>query len=131
MLSASLLAQIKVAHALLACVSGLGFLARGISGWLGYREILGQRWVRVVPHIVDSALLAAGLTLAVSFSISPLQQPWFATKLVLLAGYIGTGGRALRLARRGRPAGIWFALALLCLGGVFLSALTRRPLGLP
>ena len=51
----------------IACVvlSGAGFLLRGL--WmLGASPLLGRRWVRVVPHLVDSALLASAVALAVT-----------------------------------------------------------------
>jgi uncharacterized membrane protein SirB2 len=129
-MTTSILIHIKTLHVLLAVLSAVGFVLRAGCGLLGRRSILRRRWVRVAPHVVDTALLGAGVALAMSYSLSPLQQPWFATKLLLIVLYIGSGGVTIRRAREGGSLLPWLLAALLCLAGVFASALARRPLGL-
>lgn len=122
---------VKQAHVGLALVSAAGFILRMAWIALGQAHRLRHRWVRVAPHLVDTLLLVAGVILAVSYSLSPLQHPWFAAKLLLLVAYVASGGIVIRRARRDEALGIWPILALACLALIFASALTHRPLGLP
>lgn len=81
------------------------FFLRGV--WM-LRGTLAKRgrWVRIVPHAVDSLLLASAVTLAVLLGISPLEAPWLLAKIVALLLYIALGAVALR---RGRTLGIRLA----------------------
>jgi len=60
---------------------------------------LGQRWVSIAPHMVDSVLLASAIALAVTTRQYPLVAGWLTAKVVALAGYIGLGMIALRFGR--------------------------------
>ena len=130
-MDAGTLQLIKASHVTLAVVSALGFALRGAWIVAGQGQRLQRRWVRIAPHVVDTCLLLAGLTLALSYRLSPLAHPWFAAKLLLLVAYIASGSVAIRRGRRGEPAGIWLAMALACLALIFASAFTHRPLALP
>ncbi len=121
---------IKPLHVVLALVSGTGFALRG---WWMLRSSprLGARWVRIAPHVLDTALLASGVYLAVALRLSPLAHPWLAAKLVLLVAYIGAGAVALRRGPTLPVRATALALALGCYALILVSALTHRPLGLP
>jgi uncharacterized membrane protein SirB2 len=124
-----LITVLKPLHAVLALVSGAGFALRG-AWMLRGSPRLDARWVRVVPHVVDSVLLLSGIGLAVMLGLWPTAHPWLATKLFLLVVYIAAGMLALR---RGRTRGIRaaaLAVALSTYGLILASALTHRPLGL-
>jgi len=83
----------------------------------------GTRAARIVPHVVDTVLLASAIWLAVILGQYPLQQPWLTAKVVGLLVYIGLGTVALK---RKKP---WaFVLALVTVGYVIAVALTRNPL---
>ncbi|PXX96380.1 SirB2 family protein [Halomonas sp. LBP4] len=99
---------IKHLHITAATVSILFFVLRA---WWSVRQapLLQQRWVRVVPHLVDTALLALGVTLMVMLSIWPHQHPWLAAKLLALLAYIGLGTVAIK---RGRTPAMRGAAAL-------------------
>lgn len=58
--------------------------------------MLQRRWVRLVPHVIDSLLLASAITLAVLLEISPLTAPWLMSKIVALLLYIVLGTVAIR-----------------------------------
>ena len=62
-----------------------------------------SHWARWVPHLLDSLLFAAGLTMAVGLSISPLTHSWFAAKLIAIVAYIVIGGIALKGKRTRNP----------------------------
>jgi uncharacterized membrane protein SirB2 len=74
------------------------FFLRGV--WM-MRGTLAQRgrWVRILPHAVDSVLLVSAVTLAVKLGISPLSSPWLLAKIVALLLYIALGAVALRRGR--------------------------------
>ena len=85
------------------------FALRG--GWMAAGSpLLASRFARVVPHVVDTILLAAGVGLSVVTRQVPVAQPWLTAKLAGLVLYIVLGSIALR---RGRSRG----LRLLALAG--------------
>jgi uncharacterized membrane protein SirB2 len=98
------------------------FLLRG-TWMLARSPMLERRWVRVVPHVNDSLLLAAALYMTAQIGL----QPWIVAKLVALAVYVVLGTLALR---RGRTAALraWaFAGALIVLAYILAVALTKSP----
>ena len=129
--SVSMLYILKTAHVVLAVVSAAGFGLRVLWIALGQSRRLHWRWVRIAPHCVDTALLAAGVAVAVGYSLSPLEHPWFAVKLLLLVAYVLSGAATIRRARGGVATGPWPLVALACLALIFITALSHRPLGLP
>ena len=67
---------------------------------------------RYTSYAIDTVLLVAGISLAISWRLSPLEQPWLASKLILLLAYIVLGSFALK---RGRTAGVRGTCYLLAL----------------
>lgn len=90
--------------------------------------LLQQRWVRIVPHIVDTALLASAITLSIQLSISPLAAPWLMAKIIALLAYILLGTIAIK---RGKTKNIrivaWLA-AQLVFFYIIGVAITHDPL---
>ena len=114
----------------IACVvlSGTGFLLRGL--WMvGASPLLGRRWVRVVPHLVDSVLLASAVALAVASGQYPLAQDWLTAKVVALLAYILCGTMALKRGRSRAIRSVFFVVALLVFGYIVSVAMTRSPFG--
>ncbi|HEU4618979.1 MAG TPA: SirB2 family protein [Gammaproteobacteria bacterium] len=88
------------------------------------------KWLRIVPHIVDTVLLASGLTLAFWIRQYPfVNSGWLTAKVIGLIAYIALGVVLFR-APLGRPArwGIW-AAALLVFAYIVSVAVTKRPAG--
>ena len=74
-------------HVTCVTLSGLGFLLRGV--WMLIESPrLNQRWVRIVPHVLDTALLGSAIAMAVISSQYPLAQNW------LTAQFRGPAARA-------------------------------------
>ncbi len=118
---------LKHLHVTFVALSGLLFLVRGI--WmLRASPNLEQRWVRIVPHIVDTLLLASAIGLAVVSHQYPGQMPWLTAKVVGLVAYIVLGTIALK---RGRTQGVRtaaFVGALACFAYIVAVAVTKNPL---
>lgn len=121
-------ALLKLAHVSSVVVSGCGFLLRGLWMMQG-SPLLQRRWVRVVPHIVDTVLLASALALVILTRQYPWTHGWVLAKILALLLYITLGMMALR---RGRTPAIRIAStlgAVLTFGYIVSVALTRDPLG--
>ena len=120
---------LKHVHIALALASALGFVARGAL-MLREAPLLQARWVRVAPHVLDTMLLVSAVALAVIGAFNPLRTPWLATKIGLLVAYVVAGSIALRRGRTPARRRTGFAVALLLLAGLFITAVTKAPLGI-
>ncbi len=121
-------ATIKHIHLGAVALSALGFAARAIA------SLQGATWVqarpaKILPHIVDTVLLASALTLAWMLHLDPAHTPWLMAKILGLLLYIAFGVVTMR-ARLGLPlrasAGI---AALLVLGWIASVAMLKNPWG--
>ena len=89
------------------CLSGLLFTARGI-GIYGRMAWVEARWVRIVPHLIDTVLLTSAVLLAVQIQQYPFVHGWITAKLLGLILYVVLGVLALGpsggIAATRRPA---------------------------
>lgn len=118
---------LKALHITCVLLSYALFLLRGV--WmLRTSPMLQARWVKVLPHLVDTLLLGSAIMLAVQLNISPLSAPWLMTKIIAMLCYIGLGMLAIK---RGKTRRIRLA-AWLAAQAVFFYivavALTHDPL---
>jgi uncharacterized membrane protein SirB2 len=121
---------LKHLHMSFAALSGLLFLVRGI--WmLSGSQRLQQRWVKIVPHVVDTLLLASAIGLAAWSHQYPGQSPWLTAKLVALAAYIVLGTVALKRGRTRQARVLAFIGALLCFAYIVAVAVSKNPLLVP
>lgn len=116
---------LRQVHVALAVASLLMFVARGAL-LLAARPI--PRPLRWLPHVNDTLLLAAAITLAVWSSQYPFQQAWLTAKLGALFVYILLGRQALRRDISSARRLSWLIAALAAIAYVFAVALTRSPL---
>ncbi len=117
--------MLKSLHIMLAYLTVLGFTVRGLWA-VTDSPLRRQAWVRVVPHVIDTALLVLGVALAVQLGAS-LADPWLAAKLSALLAYIAFGVLTMRATARGLQL-LGFAGALLSVAYIFAVAFTRSPL---
>ncbi|SDN50613.1 Uncharacterized membrane protein SirB2 [Janthinobacterium sp. OK676] len=117
--------SLKHFHMGCAAASGCLFLLRG-AWMLRASPALQQRWVKVLPHLVDTALLASAITLAVWSGQSPGSQPWLAAKLCALVAYIVLGTIALKRGKTPAVRGTAFALAVLVFAYIVAVAVTKQ-----
>ena len=120
-------AVLKMIHVTTAAVSYALFVVRGI--WMiNGSPRLTQRWVRIVPHVNDTLLLAAAIWMTVLTHQYPGTHAWLTAKLAALVVYIGLGTVALKRGKTQRAR----IAAWLAAQGVFFYiiavALTRNPL---
>lgn len=118
---------LKAVH--LACVtlSLAGFLWRG-GLMLRGSSLLWNRWVRTLPHLVDTLLLISGLWMVFNLRLNPLATDWLAAKLLALLAYVILGAIALRRGRTRRTRQLALLAALAVFAYMVAVALRRTPL---
>lgn len=119
-------ALLKLIHVTTAAVSYALFVVRGI--WM-IRDSprLGARWVRIVPHVNDTLLLAAAIAMTVLLHQYPGTHAWLTAKVTGLLFYIGLGMVAIRHGRtRHTRIAAWIA-AQAVFFYIVAVALTRSP----
>jgi uncharacterized membrane protein SirB2 len=115
-------------HVACVAVSLAGFVVRGAL-MLADSPLLGTRFVRVAPHVVDTALLASAAWLAWFLGQYPFVHGWLTAKVLGLVAYILLGTVALKRGRSKAIRAVAFAAALASAGYVVSVALTRDPAG--
>lgn len=82
-----------------------------------------KKWVRVVPHVNDSILLATAIGMCLQLGQFPFTAPWLTQKFILLLAYIALGIYTLRIASttvaRCTGAGAAAVALVLILGAAF------------
>ena len=120
--------QIKWLHVHAVQCSGLVFFLRCGAA------LLGARWpqhaiARYGSYLIDTVLLAAGLTLVVILPSGVFANGWLAVKLVLVVAYVVLGVLAMR-PKRTRSARFGFYLAALAtFAFIYGIARLHNPLG--
>ena len=119
---------IKHVHMTCAAITVSLFVLRGAWMMRGSPP-LASRWVRVVPHLVDTLLLASAITLAVIIGNAPVTHGWLTAKVIGLVLYIVLGTIALRRGRTRTVRVAAFFAALVVFGYIVSVAITKSPLG--
>lgn len=117
---------IKHLHVTAVTLSFALFFLRGI--WMMTASpMLQKQWVKVLPHVIDTLLLAAGLTAAVMIRQYPFVADWVTAKVFGLIAYIILGTLALKRGRtRGRRIGFWLA-SIATFGYIVAVAFAKNP----
>ena len=117
---------LKYVHVGAVVVSFGLFFLRGM--WMmAAPEKLTVRWVRVVPHVIDTVLLVSAIALAAITAQYPFVQPWLTAKVLALLAYILLGTVAIRRGRTRRVRIVAWILALLVFGYIVAVARARVP----
>lgn len=118
----------KFVHQFCALASVSLFVMRGV--WmLRNSPELARRWVKILPHAVDTLLLASVVALTLMARQFPLTHAWLTAKLLALLVYIALGLVALRYGRtKGVRAAAWIG-ALVVFFYIVSVALRHDPLG--
>jgi len=89
---------LKSIHISAVVLSGALFFIRG--RWMLHGSPrLQQTWVKVVPHIIDTVLLASAIALTLRIHQYPLTHNWLTAKVLGLLLYIALGMIALKRGR--------------------------------
>ncbi|OPX55757.1 Uncharacterized membrane protein SirB2 [Oceanospirillum multiglobuliferum] len=88
-------AAIKHIHLLTVAISLGLFLLRSVWMLLDSPQ-LQKRWVKILPHIIDTALLVSALSLCVIIGQYPFAEGWLTAKVLGLVAYIVFGTLALK-----------------------------------
>ena len=110
----------------LAIVSGCGFLLRGILR-MQNSPGLEHKLSRILPHVIDTLLLASGFTLLLISRQYYGDNPWLWVKFTGILLYIILGVLALRL--RGGIWKIFWLLALVVFIWIITIARMKSPFG--
>lgn len=117
---------LKHIHMLAAVLSILGFTLRGI--WVLRKSPLMQsKLTRILPHILDTILLASAIGLCVLLQQYPIQSSWLSAKLLALLVYIGLGLLAFRFAKTRFWQCTAYLAALLCAFYILAVARFKDP----
>ena len=119
-------ALLKMIHVSSVILSFSLFFLRGI--WLiRDSENLRQRWVKILPHIIDTVLLTSAILLAVTIQQNPLEHGWLTAKVAGLLLYIGLGMIAMRFGKTRRIRILAWVSAQCVFAYIVLVALTKSP----
>ncbi len=119
---------LKAIHLTFAALSVTGFFIRGI--WmLRDSKLLQQRWVKILPQVVDTVLLASAIVLAVQLRYSPMAQPWLMAKIIALLVYVALGLVALRFGRSKGIRALAWLLVMVVFGYIVAVAMSKSAPG--
>ncbi|HEY7759794.1 MAG TPA: SirB2 family protein [Burkholderiales bacterium] len=104
------------------------FLLRGAWMMAG-SPLLRRRWVRIVPHVVDTVLLVSAIWLAIEVRQSPFRDGWLTAKILGLLLYVVLGSVALKRGRSKAMRAGAFAAALAVFA--YIVAVARAKNALP
>lgn len=91
-------------------------------------ELLTRKWLKILPHVIDTCLLASALWLCFLIGQYPFVQGWLTFKVVGLVAYILMGMFALKWGRNKPLRWIGFIGALTWLGLIAKVAVSKQPL---
>ncbi|WP_395374028.1 SirB2 family protein [Marinicella sp. W31] len=115
---------LKHTHILIAIISFVLFELRFFLMHIRKKPL--GKLLRVLPHIVDTLLLASGITLIILAGFDLMQTEWLLLKIGLVVLYIILGIVAMRST--GTKSVVAFILATLVIVYIFLLALNKNPL---
>jgi len=118
---------LKAIHISSVVASFMLFMLRGI--WkLNGSPIMCRRWVRIVPHFVDTLLLASAIALAFSIEQYPFVHAWLTAKVVALFLYIALGSVAMKYARSNNARITAWLSAQAVFAYIVLVAISHQPM---
>ncbi|WP_250534171.1 SirB2 family protein [Caballeronia sp. AZ10_KS36] len=118
---------LRALHMTCAGLSIAGFVLRWI--WmLTDSRLLAARATRILPHIVDTLLLASAIALVAIIGFGP-NAAWLGAKIAGLVVYIVLGTFALKRGRTKGARAVFGVLAVIVFAFIASVARTHDPLG--
>lgn len=115
---------IKALHVACVVLSYILFFVRGVWMMRDSPQLI-QRWVRVVPHVIDTALLVSAVAMVVMIRQYPFVTGWLTAKVMALIFYIGLGMVALRGGKTRRTRIAAWILAQMVFAYIVAVAITH------
>ncbi|WP_371189030.1 SirB2 family protein [Thalassotalea maritima] len=94
--------------------------------WAPYH--LEKKWLKILPHIIDTLLLTCGIALMLQRSLFPSTIDWLAEKLIAVVIYIAVGFYTLKFASTKRGKIFGYLGAMLTMLTIIYLALTKQSL---
>jgi uncharacterized membrane protein SirB2 len=118
---------LKHLHLTFVGLALIAFVARGI--WMFMNSaMLDKKWVKILPHIINTLMLLSGIGLAVFLHLSPGNQPWLLVKIIALVIYIIIGVAAFKVPNALARKVLWID-ALIVFAFIVSVAITKDPMG--
>jgi len=119
-------AALKIIHVVSAIFSYLLFTLRGV--WMMQDSpILQRRWVKILPHVIDTVLLASAIVLVTMIQQYSGMNTWLSAKIGGILLYIILGMMALRFGKTRKIKTIAWITAQIVFFYIVLVALTKNP----
>ncbi|WP_250451713.1 SirB2 family protein [Caballeronia sp. ATUFL_M2_KS44] len=118
---------LRALHITCAALSIAGFVLRWIWMLMDSR-LLTARVTKIVPHIVDTLLLASAIALVAIIGFGP-NAAWLSAKIAGLVVYIVLGTLALKRGRTKGARAVFGVLAIVVFAFIASVARTHDPLG--
>ena len=109
---------VKKIHMFAAVASFLGFMLRGYWMMMG-SKLLNAKLTKVLPHIVDTLLLATAIYLVILTQQYPFVVNWVTAKVILLVAYIVVGTIALKKGPTKKIRIIAFVVSVVLISAIF------------
>lgn len=101
------------------------FLLRGAWRMID-SPMMNKKWVKIVPHINDTALIAAAIGMLVVGSLNPLENEWLLAKIIALLAYITLGTFAIKRGKTPLQRNLAFVGSLTVFGYIVAVAMTKQ-----
>lgn len=118
---------LRALHMTCAVLSIAGFVLRWIWMLMDSR-LLTARVTKIVPHIVDTLLLASAIALVAIIGFGP-NAAWLSAKIAGLVVYVVLGTLALKRGRTKGARAVFGVLAIVVFAFIASVARTHDPLG--
>ena len=89
---------------------------------------LSKKWVKILPHIIDTVLLGSAVWLCIILSQYPFVNAWLTFKVIGAIRYIVFGLFALKKAKTTLSKWAFFIAAIGVLMATAMVAVTKQPL---
>jgi uncharacterized membrane protein SirB2 len=120
---------LKWLHVTCAFLSFTGFALRGY--WvLTDKPWIKHRLTRILPHTIDTVLLASAILMLYLWQLSPFSVSWLSAKILALLIYIALGMIALRFGKTKTVRACAYISALLTVCYILTVAYTKSPWGI-
>ncbi len=105
------------------------FLLRGAWRMMD-SPMMNKKWVKIVPHINDTLLIAAAIGMLVVAGLNPLQHNWILAKIIALLAYIALGTIAIKRGKTALQRNLAYVGALAVFGYIVAVAFSKQVLPL-